>query len=156
MYKRQLATYADRLSGKTLLSLINDQQALTKSPEKAAQWASESQIIDLAADSMGLDTKRTGEFRVAYFRAKQQCVQREKREPTADETQAIVNRLKLPFVKPGWFGNAKRFGWEGAAEGYAVPAEDRQQIIDALKRRGIATTEQNIVTAYMRGAGSEL
>lgn len=151
-----LATYADRLSGKTLLSLINDQQALTKSPEKSAQWASESQIIDLAADSMGLDTKRTGEFRVAYFREKQQWVQREKREPTADETQAIVNRLKLPFVKPGWFGNAKRFGWEGAAEGYAVPAEDRQQIIDALKRRGIATTEQNIVTAYMRGAGSEL
>lgn len=150
-----LIEYADRLSGATLLGFTKDQQQASK-PEKREQWATESQLLSLATTDMGItgegNTKRRAEFSASYYREKRAWMEANDREPTADETQTMINRLKLPFVKRGFFGigGGKRRAFEGPAEGYGVPTEDREQIVAALQASGIDNpTEAQILATYV-------
>lgn len=162
-FKRvKLANYADRLSGKTLLDLTNDQAAANK-PEKREDWATEEQLIGMAFDDMGLrgqgSAAQQGQFRQSYYRAKRRFIDGNKdhRAPTADEAQDIIDHLKLPFVKSSFlgFGGDTRRLYEGLLPGYDVPDDARREIIAEAKRNGVANpTDEQIARRYFDRAGS--
>lgn len=152
--RTNLAQYADRLSGATLVTLTNAQKEAGK-PGKAAQWASEAELLRLAYAELGItgqgNADKRGQFDLAFRREVRAFVQEKGREPNADETQSLINRLKSPFVRRTWWGGtATRRLYEGAAEGFTVPPTARAQIVEALTEAGIeAPTEAQIVAAYL-------
>lgn len=143
--------------------LIRDIATL-KNPKKAdqvARWASEEQQLSLAVADMGLAGSKNaaarGEFRKTFYVEKRAFVEKNRREPNADETQGMLNRLKLPFVKSGFlgFGGGTRRAYQGAEEGYRVPDDARAQIIAEAKRNGVANpTDEQIVRRYFDTAGN--
>lgn len=158
----RLAQYADRLSGKTLLSLTKAQQEASD-PAKRDRWATEEQQMGMAVDEMGLagsgDAARRGQFRRVYYAEKRTFIENNGREPNADEAQKILNRLQLPFVKSGFLGigGGTRRAFEEPAEGFHVPADERKKIVEAFKRNGLDKPgETDIVAAYIQGTGDSL
>lgn len=147
-----LAEYGDKLSGATFKAFVED-QAKARQPGKAAQWATEGELLTLAIADLGLagDTKAQGEFKLAYFREKRAFVAEHKHEPNADEAQVIVNRLKQPMARRTWWGAQRtRRAYQGAAEGFTVPAAARAQVIQALQAAGVsAPSEEQIIAAYL-------
>lgn len=155
--KLPLAQYADKLSGRTLLSFRGSQAEANKS-EKVEQWATEGEVLSLARADLGLNDADSGEFKLAYFREKRAFVAQHKREPNADEMQVLVNRLKQPFVRRKWWGGTEtRRLYEGPEAGFTVPADARAQIVAALRDAGVtAPTEQQIVSTYLENEDARL
>lgn len=153
-----LAQYGDRLSGKTLLALTQDQKDVDK-PEKREQWASEDTILSLAYEDMGLrggaSTAERGKFRQSYYTAKRRFMEKAKREPTADEAQDLVNRLKLPFVQEGFlgFGGGNRRAYQGGVAEFDVPADARARIVAIYKQAGREPTDRDIRDYYTEAGG---
>ncbi len=152
--RTNLTQYADKLSGATLLALTKAQKEAGE-PGKAAQWASESELLRLAYSELGLvgegNAEKRGQFDLAYRREVRAFVDEKKRQPGADEMQTLINRLKQPFARRTWWGGTStRRLYEGAAEGFTVPAQARAQIVEALKEAAVAEpTEAEILAAYL-------
>lgn len=157
-----LAQYADKLSGKTLIALSNDQAGADLS-QKGEQWATEAQLLGLAATDMGIsgagNDKERAAFNVAFYRQKRAWMDANKKEPSADELQQIINRLKLPMAKGGWWGTKTQEAYAvGPQDGYSVPAQARAQIIESFRAEGTPTpSEAQIREAYLtQDVGSKL
>ncbi|MCR6661657.1 MAG: D-Ala-D-Ala carboxypeptidase family metallohydrolase [Luteimonas sp.] len=160
--RANLAQYGDKLSGKTFLELTNAQREANK-PEKVEQWASEAELLRLAYNDLGLvgdgSAAGRGEFELAFRREVRAFVEQNKRQPSADETQGLINKLKQPFARRRWWGaeQSDRRAYQGPAEGYAVPTAARAQILADYRDAGVADpTEQEIIEAYLDMPGATL
>lgn len=160
--KLDLGAYATRLAPDTRARFTSAQADVLK-PEKMAQFATEAQLLNLALGDMGMSGEasaaKRNAFEKAYFTEKRAFIERNNREPSADESQKIINQLKLPFSKPSFlgFGGGTRRAFEGPEPGYRVPAAARAQIVAALREQGNPNpSEEDIRATYARGAGDAL
>lgn len=131
-------------------------------PTKQAQFATEQQQIAKYYDLMGVKggdkgDKVRGAFQTAYQNEARAFVADKKREPNADEREAILKRITLPFMRDSrWFGNevVPAFKLKPDDEGVKVPLKHRNQIIadfqHDFKRE---PTEQEIIQEYVLRAG---
>lgn len=108
-----LGQYADRLSGKTLKSLADD-QGKANDPAKRADWMTDNQRLERGFQMLGFgnDTDATGsgsqaknaprdslrgEFRIAYQNAQTAFVQTTGKKPTPEQGDVLLNTVARQF-----------------------------------------------------------
>ena len=153
--KVQFSTFADRISRGDMEQLINRKAAL-KDPKAANEVASTEQQMGGYINSMGLKDEKKGMFTKAAYDEFNQFRSANKREPTYDERQKILDRLSMAN-DGGWFGAAKSYYQATTLEeknkfvNDTVPEADRKAIIEEIKKRGRPVTVQAILDMYRAG-----
>lgn len=168
--KVNLHALANRISTETLTSLINKQKEAGK-PESQAQWSTEAERIDSGLRILGLDeasdfkNKDGGfskpndkkkqerkvmraQFAQAYREAERAFVQTQKRKPTPEQADTLLRNVVKRIAGSSPEDMAKNLGRVGFIEGFgaALPAADRQEIIDTYRARyGQDPSEAQIV-----------
>lgn len=122
-------------------------QAAVQKPEEAEKmpgFATDAQIFENTRWKLGIPKGKAGDQRWGavqdqYLQASRAFVKANGREPSADEKQAIMDRMTTTFVRETWFGasseevpvvNARPEDVE------ALPADVRTQLLDLFKRAG--------------------
>jgi hypothetical protein len=143
------------LSGKTWLSLSNAQKDAGDA-DKQAEWATQDALLRMAYTDIGITGEGNAAERVAFEKAfteqKRALIQKNGgRRPTSDELQQIINRLKLPMAKSGWFSTSTREAYRASPEdGFDVPKQARDEIMAEFRRQGVAQpTVAQIRQAYL-------
>jgi hypothetical protein len=151
--RTRLSSFQDKLSRGDLEKLI-DRQAKLRNPDTASTVASTEQQMNTYVSTMALKDEKRGAFQQAAYNEFATFNKANKREPTYDERQKILDRLSMQH-DGGWFGSSKRyFEMPNTPEARTefmektVPEKDRKEITDALTRRGVPVTVQNILDAY--------
>ncbi|HAL21826.1 MAG TPA: hypothetical protein DCP40_03715 [Stenotrophomonas sp.] len=113
--KVPLGQYADRLSGKTLKSLADD-QGKASDPAKRADWMTDNERLDRGFQMLGIgkDTDVTGsgsqaknaprdglrgEFRIAYQNAQTAFVQSTGKKPTPEQADVLLSATAKQFAQ---------------------------------------------------------
>jgi hypothetical protein len=152
--RTRLSAYQDKIGRGDLEKLI-DRQAKLRNPDTASTVASTEQQMGTYVSALGLKDDKRGAFQQAAYNEIAGFVKVNKREPTYDERQKLLDRLSMQH-DGGWFGASKRY-YEVASSTpedrakfmeQAVPEKDRKEITEALSRRGVPVTVQNILDAY--------
>lgn len=130
-----------------------------KKTDAQKNYVAKERQLSIAYSDMGIgdDKVKKKAFDDAYVEEINAFVKTNKREPGTDERQEIINRMKLPFVREGWFSDSQVPGYSAKPGKDKVPADARGLIVDALKRAGISEpSEADILDVYFRGAGNQL
>jgi hypothetical protein len=151
--KLNLAQYLDKLDGKTLLSLKNDQKS--DSAEKRVQWAADATLLDKAYRDLGLEgkgnEKKRNQFLDTFQRSKQIFVEKNKREPDSNEVLTMINSLKLPVALGNRDGKVvPRFQAGGEID---IPEAELQKAALELAKiwpTNRAITQTNVRDYYLR------
>lgn len=113
--KVPLGKYADRLSGKTLKALAED-QTKANDPGKRADWATDAQRLDRGLQMLGISTTTDasgkgseknnaprdalrGEFRIAYQNAQAAFVQSTGKKPAPEQADVLVQATARQFAQ---------------------------------------------------------
>ncbi|MBA0225206.1 hypothetical protein D7U89_06840 [Stenotrophomonas maltophilia] len=113
--KLPLGQYADKLSGKTLKSLAED-QTKANDPAKRADWMTDNQRLDRGFQMLGFgkDTDVSGsgsqaknaprdalrgEFRIAYQNAQTEFVQSTGKKPTPEQADVLLSATARQFAQ---------------------------------------------------------
>lgn len=171
--KINLTQYSLKLAGGEIEKLLDLQTQVAK-PGKQDSMLTDSQRIDQALVGLGIDkTSKNGAPQAGQFaaevdrRVRAASAEKGGKELTADEKQAIVDRVAMDKVYVDEFGTDPQkplalLTPDELANAYvvvngknvklsSVPVRDRQQIVAALRATGQAPTEQAIVEMYLKG-----
>lgn len=151
--RTRLSAFQDKIGRGDLEKLI-DRQAKLRNPDTANTVATTEQQMGSYSGALGLKDEKAGAFRKAAYDEFSAFNKANKREPTYDERQKILDRLTMQS-DGGWFGASKRYfqlpNEPKARQEFmeqVVPAADRKEIADALAKRGVPVTVQNVLDAY--------
>lgn len=143
----RLTEYADRLSGKTLKELVNQQKDIANDKPRT-DFATEQQLIDSEFGKLGIQDKddaaqARGQYQKAWLLMKQQFIQNQGKAPTAEQTLSMLRSLTREHAGRALY---ERLDYESVKP---ISADARAAIVDTLRRRGIANpTELQILGTY--------
>ncbi len=153
--KLRLSTLADRISSTDLRSLI-DRQRDVRDPAKAPQVATTDQQLGTYLSQLGYKgtDKKAGAFKAQAYDEFQRFAKNNKREPTFEERQIVLDRLATRGDM-GFFSSAKPYAQVPPAQRRefverTVPEADRKEIEKVLTERGKPVTPDNILDLYNR------
>ena len=177
--RRDIHALADRISTQTLGQLLGKQKQ-ANDPSKRADWANQSQRIETGLRILGLDefgdnrnakgefvdkpTKKKlyerrlqrAQFGVAYREAERAFIQKNGKEPSPQEADALLNSV-IQLASNDLAGFLSRAG-SVSAYGARIPDEVRAQAITSYRAKynGATPTEAQIVQyAYALQNGAE-
>lgn len=148
--------------------LVNAQTAARGGDTKALDtFRSDKMIVDQALAKAGIDTgakagKKDAERMALFYRRvdeEQAKLQARTGKPaTNEEMQGIVDGLMIEGVtKKGWFWDDKKRAFEIEKSDQmfeidvdSIPASDRTQIEDVLRKRGVPITDKAVLALYGR------
>jgi soluble lytic murein transglycosylase len=144
-FKALIARQTDLLAGKDQTEILPIKEVMN------------SYMRQIGIDPTPRDDDRTGAEKVGkiwgYFdrrvRAEEQAKGR-KLSPEELEKQAAATFLKVGVDRPYWFGSTEKPAALVSAEDKItkVPDEQRQQIIESIRRAGHPVTEENITAVF--------
>lgn len=147
---------------------IENRQKDMQNPAKKAQFATEDQQLDIVYADLGIPSGTKGaakraEFDKAYREDLRTWIANNKREPTAEERQKIMDGLTLPFVRKGrFFGEDKVPAYKldpadpKSMERVTIPDDARAQIIARRAASGKPPlTEEQLMRVYIQWKGGQ-
>jgi len=169
--KVDLRQYMEKIGPADLERLIDIQTSGAKPSEKQDSMLTDEQRVGGALRSAGIDEKKDPEAAYAVRsevdrRVRAESAAKGGKDLTADEKQKVVDAVfmdkvyveewgrnpqkPLALVTPDEMGEAYVRVDGQDVKLSTVPMTDRQQIISALKKRGVQPTEQKIVELYLQ------
>lgn len=165
-----LRALTEKVSPSDMEKLIDIQTTTSKGGAKQDSMLTDEARISTAITALGIDKKKNPEAATAFVmevdrRVRAESAAKGGKDLTADEKQAIVDRVALDKVYVDEVGRDPQkpvflLTPDELADAYVdvggkrvqlntIPATDRAQIISALKKRGITATEQAIAELYL-------
>lgn len=156
--KERLQAHSMKLSQGDLEQLYKMQQGMLnpKGEKDVISWNNKvTARIDML--KMSKDDVKRGTFRTAAQREFEKFQTVNGKAPSQQQEDEILDRLMLPGKTPWFSGQADTYGESVATGKPFVPdikSDERQKIIDALTKRGIARpTDDQINEVYKRAKG---
>lgn len=157
-----LRPFFDRLSPADRKHFIDLQAKLGAGGEEAASVVTLAQQISAAVKMLELDSEDAGVFMDQAYRAIA-AAQAEKpgKRLTAEERQAVIDRLVQPGKLPGWLWSSNTRRFKAQAEGKAsefTPTWTDLQVSEAraaLQRRGLKNPTAEQIDAVLRAVHGE-
>ncbi|WP_447585842.1 transglycosylase SLT domain-containing protein [Pseudoxanthomonas mexicana] len=162
----KLAQYADRLSGKTMLDLVNAQKELDDQ-----DWLTDAERVESGLTMLGLGSSQDakgfgsgkkneprermrGEFRIAFQNAEKAFIQRQGAKPTPEQADKLVRLVAQQFAQRQAAGklfsenkDGKEVGVYSNAAGFQtqVSEDDRAKVRAAWRAKyGVLPTDAQI------------
>lgn len=162
-FKRErLMAYGMKLSQGDLEQLYKMQQGMLnpKNEKDVISWnnkvTSRLEMLKINTGN-GSNEEKRGTFRAAAQREFEKFQAVNGKAPNQQQEDEILDRLMLPGKTPWFSGNAGTYGESVVTGKPFVPdikSDERQKIIDALTKRGIARpTDDQIIEVYKRAKG---
>lgn len=165
-----LMEYSDKLSQPHFMQLRSAQQSIRNgnAVDDKLRWIkNEGQVIDGVMESIGIDPKKNPEDARAFYGRMQDMMTLYQQDnggkrPSPTEWERMVKQQAVQAKLPGtgfwgYFQDTARAfelpeGTPANVDIDQVPSQDRLQIEDALRRRGLPVTDEAIVGYYLRGS----
>jgi hypothetical protein len=128
---------------------------LSKKPDSEREIATVTQQMNSYITAMGLKDEKKGAFQKAALDAVNEFKAANKREPSYEDRQKILDRLSLEN-SGGWFSPRRRLfqvprAERGAFIDKTIPADEHATIVRTLKAKGIPVNEQTVLDMYTEG-----
>lgn len=156
--KLDLQRYSDRMSRADLKAMSEAQQKVGTA-EGVKGLATRQQQISTTIDQLKLGGEKNAEKRGALTRQINDAIEEETRRAGKplkyDELQKVIDGQVMEVTVPGMLWDSTKRSFELTTEERAtarvkVPAADRAQITEALRKRGLPVTEEAISALYAR------